>query len=90
MEEIRAHPAHTLGWFKVKLQIPWILLFLPLTEVAWGLMIELMGVLELCLTLMPSRGQTKIEVRMAGWILTEEANFLPPFDVCPPPITAES
>ena len=43
---------------------------------------KMMGVLEHCMTLMPSRGQAKKMVRMTGWNLMEEAKLLPPFDEC--------
>ena len=51
IEEIRAHPTHTMGWFSPKLQKAWKLLFpltptssalgyLHLTNPAWGRMID--------------------------------------------------
>lgn len=44
-----------------------------------------MGVLELCVTLMPGKGRLKELVRMTGWKLMEEAKIPPPFDECPTP-----
>ena len=61
--------------------------FQPITEFSiHSIAIEkMMGVLEHCVTLMPSKGQTKEMVRMTGWNLMEEAKLLPSFDECPNP-----
>ena len=51
----------------------------------WTTTEKLIGVLEHCVTLMPSNDQMVEVVRMTGWNLTKEARLLPSYDECPIP-----